>query len=128
MAAVSGKIVDWEGERLDFGRGVMTFDGHAFQLDFRRPLDRGARARGGRGAAFACGGNMLVRRDAFLAAGGFDADYFAYLEDVDLGWRSGRREAGACARRARSSTTAARRRARCSVSTTAASSSSATRS
>ncbi|HWN43343.1 MAG TPA: glycosyltransferase, partial [Thermoanaerobaculia bacterium] len=23
VAAVSGKIVDWEGERLDFGRGVM---------------------------------------------------------------------------------------------------------
>ncbi len=26
-------------------------------------------------------------RDAFRAAGGFDDDYFAYLEDVDLGWR-----------------------------------------
>src|SRR4029078_491519 len=38
VAAVSGKIVDWKGERLDFGRGVMTFDGHAFQLDFRKPL------------------------------------------------------------------------------------------
>ena len=31
--------------------GVMTFDGHAFQLDFRRPLDRGAGARGRGGAA-----------------------------------------------------------------------------
>ena len=30
---------------------------------------------------------MLVRRDSFLAAGGFDPRYFAYLEDVDLGWR-----------------------------------------
>jgi len=90
VAAVSGTIVDWEGERLDFARGVMTFDGHAFQLGFRRPL-------AGPGAAdvppdgaelpFACGGNMLVRRDSFRAAGGFDADYFAYLEDVDLGWR-----------------------------------------
>jgi GT2 family glycosyltransferase len=38
VAAVSGMIVDWAGERLDFGRGVMTFDGHAFQLGFRRPL------------------------------------------------------------------------------------------
>jgi hypothetical protein len=30
---------------------------------------------------------MLIRRQSFLEAGGFDADYFAYLEDVDLGWR-----------------------------------------
>ncbi len=36
---------------------------------------------------FACGANMLVRRRSFLAAGGFDPSYFAYLEDVDLGWR-----------------------------------------
>jgi hypothetical protein len=36
---------------------------------------------------FACGGNLLVRRASFLAAGGFDESYFAYLEDVDLGWR-----------------------------------------
>jgi GT2 family glycosyltransferase len=36
---------------------------------------------------FACGGAMLIRRDLFLEVGGFDPDYFAYFEDVDLGWR-----------------------------------------
>src|SRR5690606_7834042 len=36
---------------------------------------------------FASGGAMLVERDAFLRVGGFDEDYFAYFEDVDLGWR-----------------------------------------
>jgi GT2 family glycosyltransferase len=87
VAAVSGKIVDWEGERLDFGRGVMTFDGHAFQLDFRRPLLTARLPRAGEELPFACGGNLLVRRDSLLAAGGFDESYFAYLEDVDLGWR-----------------------------------------
>ena len=30
---------------------------------------------------------MAVRRETFLASGGFDDDYFAYLEDVDFGWR-----------------------------------------
>jgi hypothetical protein len=30
---------------------------------------------------------MLVRRDEFLSSGGFDPWYFAYLEDVDFGWR-----------------------------------------
>jgi GT2 family glycosyltransferase len=87
VAAVSGKIVDWAGERLDFGRGVMTFDGHAFQLDFRRPLARAEVPELGEELPFACGGNMLIRKASFLEAGGFDADYFAYLEDVDLGWR-----------------------------------------
>jgi len=87
VAAVSGLIVDWEGQRLDFGRGVMTFDGHAFQLDFRRPLERAAVPRLGEELPFACGGNMLIRKRSFLEAGGFDESYFAYLEDVDLGWR-----------------------------------------
>lgn len=87
VAAVSGRIVDWEGERLDFGRGVMTFDGHAFQLDFRRPLATARVPGDGEELLFPCGGNMLVRRASFEAAGGFDDDYFAYLEDVDLGWR-----------------------------------------
>jgi len=87
VAAVSGKIIDWAGERLDFGRGVMTFDGHAFQLDFRRPLATANVPAEGDELPFACGGNMLIRRASFLDAGGFDDDYFAYLEDVDLGWR-----------------------------------------
>jgi GT2 family glycosyltransferase len=40
------------------------------------------------GEAFsACAGAALYRRDAFLAAGGFDERFFAYLEDVDLGLR-----------------------------------------
>jgi len=87
VAAVSGKIVDWDGERLDFGRGVMTFDGHAFQLDFRRPLESARVPARGEELLFACGGNMLIRRASFMEAGGFDESYFAYLEDVDLGWR-----------------------------------------
>jgi GT2 family glycosyltransferase len=39
VAAVSGRIVDWDGQHLDFARGVMTFDGHAFQLDHGRPVN-----------------------------------------------------------------------------------------
>lgn len=31
---------------------------------------------------------LLMRRAKFLELGGFDADYFAYLEDVDLCWRA----------------------------------------
>lgn len=87
VAALSGCIVDWEGERLDFGRGVMAFDGHAFQLDYGRLLEAVETPAEGAELLFPCGGNMIARRDAFLSAGGFDESYFAYLEDVDLGWR-----------------------------------------
>lgn len=87
VAAVSGQIVDWPGERLDFGRGIMTFDGHAFQLGFGHALKTAETPAAGEELLFACGGNMLIRRASFLAAGGFDESYFAYLEDVDLGWR-----------------------------------------
>lgn len=87
VAAVSGLMLDWDGVRLDAAKGVMTFDGHAFQLDAgRRRADVELPANGSE-LPFFCGGNAIVRRDAFLSAGGFDEDYFAYYEDVDLGWR-----------------------------------------
>jgi GT2 family glycosyltransferase len=35
----------------------------------------------------ACGAAALLRKEVFLQAGGFDEQYFAYNEDVDLGFR-----------------------------------------
>jgi GT2 family glycosyltransferase len=87
VAAISGMILDWEGERLDFAQGIMTFDGHAFQQGYHRPLDRARLPATGSEILFPCGGNMMIRRRAFVESGGFDEDFFAYLEDVDLGWR-----------------------------------------
>jgi GT2 family glycosyltransferase len=88
VLAVAGCIVDPSGKRADFVRGAMTFDGHAFQPGFRKPLDSVEILPPGSEIPFACGGNMIVRRIPFLGIGGFDDDYFAYLEDVDFGWRS----------------------------------------
>lgn len=88
VVALAGKIVDYEGRLVDFVDGAMTFDGHAFQPGFRRPLDTIREKPAGSEMLFACGGNMIVRRDEFARLGGFDDDYFAYLEDVDFGWRS----------------------------------------
>lgn len=33
------------------------------------------------------GCSMLLKKSTFMEMGGFDKDYFAYLEDVDFGWR-----------------------------------------
>jgi len=88
VIAVAGKIVDMSGQLIDFVGGVMTFDGHAFQNGFRYPLGTRGEPRSGDELFFPCGGNMIARRDAFVSIGGFDDDYFAYLEDVDFGWRA----------------------------------------
>jgi GT2 family glycosyltransferase len=87
VAAVGGRLTDSTGERNDFSDGFLTFDGHAFQSDFGKPLSEIAIGPPGGERLFACGGNMIVRREAWKASEGFDEDYFAYLEDVDFGWR-----------------------------------------
>ena len=88
VVSIGGKIVDPSGTRIDFIGGMLTFDGHAFQNGFRHPL--GSRDEPGAGdeILFACGGNMISRRAPLMELGAFDDDYFAYLEDVDCGWRS----------------------------------------
>ena len=87
VVAVAGRLVDRTGRTNDFSDGFLTFDGHAFQQDVGRPLAEVRCGEPGEERLFACGGLMSVRRDAFFASGGFDDDYFAYLEDVDFGWR-----------------------------------------
>lgn len=113
VAALAGAITSWDGERLDFGYGIRTFDGHAFQLDHGLALASSRRPTTGEELPFACGANMWVRRTSFLAAGGFDPNYFAYLEDVDLGWRlwsGGERVVAASAARVRHRASATSRR------------------
>jgi len=88
VIASSGRIISYDGKRIDFIGGAMTFDGHAFQRDFRRHIGSVPEPRHGEELLFACGGNMIVRREPFVELGGFDDDYFAYLEDVDFGWRA----------------------------------------
>jgi GT2 family glycosyltransferase len=87
VTAVAGRLTDWAGRRNDFSDGFLTFDGHAFAADAGRPLERLRESPPGEERLFACGGLMSVRREEFLESGAFDDDYFAYLEDVDFGWR-----------------------------------------
>ena len=88
VVSVGGKIVDRGATEIDFIGGLLTFDGHAFQNGFRYPLGSRKEPAAGEEILFACGGNMISRRAPLVSLGGFDDDYFAYLEDVDFGWRS----------------------------------------
>lgn len=57
----------------------------------RRYFDDLAPAGTRRDAGWLSGSCVLVRRAAFAEIGGFDDGYFMYFEDVDLGYRLGRR-------------------------------------
>ena len=84
----AGKILNWEGDRHDFNGAGLSFGGHGISVHLGWPI--GVSTRWGEHPApilFGCGASMLIRRDLFLELGGFDEDYFAYYEDVDLGWR-----------------------------------------
>ncbi len=83
-AAVASKILSWTGETIDFAGGVTSFIGHSWQAHFGEPATRSYEERA---LLSPCAGSALFARAAFLDAGGFDEDFFAYFEDVDLGWR-----------------------------------------
>lgn len=81
-------ILNWDGKRLDFAGGGVNFLGLGYHNDFNRPMsEMEPLLTKDRELLFACGGAMIIERETFLFAGGFDGDYFAYFEDTDLGWR-----------------------------------------
>ena len=81
---VACRILDWEGRRIDYNGSSLHYLGYGLQEDLGLPAEEAARREE---VLFPCGGAMLVDREVFLEVGGFDPDYFALFEDVDLGWR-----------------------------------------
>lgn len=80
----STQIDDADPARLD-GAGDCY---HALGLAWRGGYGHPVAALPPEGTVFApCAAAALYRRDAFLAAGGFDERFFCYHEDVDLGFR-----------------------------------------
>lgn len=86
VVCVAGQIRSWDGDKVDFVEGVMNFYGMGDQVGYGRPIED-VDVRDGQPLLFACGGSMLISRHVYLTTGGFDPDFFAYFEDVDLGWR-----------------------------------------
>jgi GT2 family glycosyltransferase len=81
---VACRILDWEGKRIDYNGSSLQYLGYALQRDIGRLVEE---VQAEDRVLFPCGGAMLIDREFFLAQGGFDEDYFAIFEDVDLGWR-----------------------------------------
>ncbi|MET3512097.1 glycosyltransferase [Plantibacter flavus] len=85
IGAVASKVLDWEGERVDYVGSALTWYGmgykpHAGEHD--RPewsVEKDV--------LFGTGAAMFVRAELFEQLGGFDDRYFMFYEDVDLGWR-----------------------------------------
>lgn len=76
QAGAPGKL-DGEGD-------TYHVSGLAWRRNFDAPVYP---AQGCQQVFSACGAAALYPRQPFLEAGGFDEDYFAYFEDVDLGFR-----------------------------------------
>jgi GT2 family glycosyltransferase len=78
-------ILSWDGTVVNYAGGGMNFHGIGCQVGMNDPDVAKYRQPGE--TLFACGGAMAIDRELFLECGGFDNDFFAYYEDVDLGWR-----------------------------------------
>ena len=88
---LGGKLLFRPGEpgmpaRLQSAGASFTDAGTAFEIGWGME-DRGQFDQP-RAVGAIPGAALLIRREVFLALGGFDASYGAYLEDVDLCWRA----------------------------------------
>jgi GT2 family glycosyltransferase/glycosyltransferase involved in cell wall biosynthesis len=85
IGAVASKVLDWEGERVDFVAASVTWYGMGYK-PHTGEQDRPEWSVE-RDVLFGTGAAMFVRRSVFDELGGFDEDYFMFYEDVDFGWR-----------------------------------------
>lgn len=74
-AGAAGGFIDYLGYPLCRGRILSTIEQDKGQYDSPREVFWAS------GAAFCC------KADVFRALGGFDADFFAHMEEIDLCWR-----------------------------------------
>ncbi len=84
--ATTSKMLSWDGTHIDSAGGGMNFHGQGLQYGYGDAP--GAEHEVPRKTLFACGGAMAMDARLFDELGGFDREYFAYYEDVDLGWRT----------------------------------------
>jgi GT2 family glycosyltransferase len=85
IGAVASKVLDWDGRKVDFIDGALTWYGMGYKPH------AGENDRGNwdteKDVLFGTGAAMFVRSTVFEQLGGFDDNFFMFYEDVDFGWR-----------------------------------------
>jgi len=85
-ASTGSKMLSIDGRHIDHAGGGANFHGIAIAHGYKDAPDASHDVP--RRCLFACGGAMAIAREAFDALGGFDEDFFAYYDDLDIGWRT----------------------------------------
>ncbi len=85
VGAVASRVLDWDGELVDYIGSAMTWYGMGYKPFTAERIPR--TPDHSRDVLFGTGSAMFVRRSVYEALGGFDERYFMFFEDVDLGWR-----------------------------------------
>ncbi|TFC27311.1 glycosyltransferase [Cryobacterium sp. TMT1-3] len=85
IGAVASKVLDWEGDRVDYVGASITWYGMGYK-PHAGETDRGA-WNDERDVLFGTGAAMFIRASVFEELGGFDDSFFMFYDDVDLGWR-----------------------------------------
>ncbi len=104
LAAVQPKIIDHQTKkRFEYAGGAGGYidrDGYAFcagRIFYQFEDDKG-QYKGNQEIFWATGAALMIRNSAWKAVNGFDADFFAHMEEIDLCWRLKNRgfSIGAC--------------------------------
>lgn len=85
IGCVASKVLDWDGEKIDYVDGSLTWYGMGYKREAERP-DTGEWDIA-KNVLFPTGAAMFVPRAVYEELGGFDERYFMFYEDVDFGWR-----------------------------------------
>lgn len=84
--SVSSRMVQlYNRERMDDAGDMYSVLGWAYQRGVGRPVERYGKPRR---VFSACAGAAIYRRAVFEEIGYFDEMHFAYLEDIDVGYRA----------------------------------------
>lgn len=85
VGAVASRVLDWDGELVDYIGSAMTWFGMGYKPFTAQTVP--SRYEGPSRVLFGTGSAMFVRRSVFDELRGFDERYFMFFEDVDFGWR-----------------------------------------
>lgn len=84
IASVGPKVIYYQKDIINTIGSCWTILGFSFAVGEGEPKEKFSKKRFIFAPAGCC---MMVRKDLFLSLGGFDEDYFMYIEEPDLTWK-----------------------------------------